>query len=134
MSHDKIKAAIRQRMAATGEPYTLARRAIMLEQEYKAQREKAYKRVATQLADHGREVRSQITSASGIDEIQRRFAALQWFRNLGHSVDGSSTEFSEDGRWQQHCRRCGHGLELTGNGGWASPSGTGRCPHEGASW
>ena len=29
MSHDKIKAAIRERMARTGEPYTVARRAVL---------------------------------------------------------------------------------------------------------
>jgi hypothetical protein len=29
MSHDKIKQAVRKRMAATGEPYTVARRAIL---------------------------------------------------------------------------------------------------------
>ena len=134
MSHDKIKADIRQRMAATGEPYTLARRVVMLQQMRRAEREKAFQMVANQLTDYGREVRGRMTRASGIDEIGQRYAALQWFHNLGHSVDASFTEFSDDGRWQQHCRRCGSELELTGDGGWASSSGTGRCRHEGASW
>jgi hypothetical protein len=31
MSHDKIKAAARKRMAETGEPYTLARRMVIEE-------------------------------------------------------------------------------------------------------
>jgi hypothetical protein len=31
MSHDKIKRAARERMAATGEPYTIARRAVLEE-------------------------------------------------------------------------------------------------------
>jgi hypothetical protein len=31
MSHDKIKKAARERMAATGEPYTIARRAVLEE-------------------------------------------------------------------------------------------------------
>jgi len=33
MSHDKIKAAARQRMAETGEPYSAARRAVLREQQ-----------------------------------------------------------------------------------------------------
>jgi hypothetical protein len=32
MSHDKLKAAIRARMAATGEPYSVARRAVLSQQ------------------------------------------------------------------------------------------------------
>jgi hypothetical protein len=90
--------------------------------------------VAAQLAGHRHEVIDQLTTASGIDEIQRRFAALAWFRNLGHSVDDRPTELTETGRPQWRCRRCGHDLQLDSAGRWASSSGTGRCPYEGASW
>ena len=38
MSHDKIKAATRERMARTGEPYALARRAVIRDHE-EAQRQ-----------------------------------------------------------------------------------------------
>jgi hypothetical protein len=31
MSHDKLKAAVRERMARTGEPYSIARRAVLNE-------------------------------------------------------------------------------------------------------
>jgi hypothetical protein len=34
MSHDKIKTAIRERMAKTGEPYTVARRAVLDEHRF----------------------------------------------------------------------------------------------------
>jgi hypothetical protein len=34
MSHDKVKAAIRKRMAQTGEPYTTARRAVLDERQF----------------------------------------------------------------------------------------------------
>jgi hypothetical protein len=36
MSHDKIKAAARERVAETGEPYAAARRAVIREQQERA--------------------------------------------------------------------------------------------------
>ena len=142
MSHDKLQDAARERMARTGEPYTVARRAVFRqhkdaqggEYDSEAARRKAFEVVAAQLAKHGQEVHGRLTSASGIEEIQRRFAALRAFRDLGHSVDDQPSEITDRGRPQWRCRRCGSNLQLNGFGRWMSSSGTGRCPHEGASW
>jgi hypothetical protein len=142
MSHDKIKAAARRQMARTGEPYAVARRAVIRQHEdaqpgqhvSESAPNRAFEVVAAQMAKHGQEVRGQLASGSGVDEIQRRFAALQWFRDLGHSVDDRPAEVDGMGRPQWQCRRCGSDLQLYGAGRWASASGTGRCPHEGASW
>jgi rubrerythrin len=141
MSHDKLQDAARERMAWTGERYTVARRAVF--RQYKeaqggeydsaAARSKAFEVVAAQLATHGQEVRGRLTSASGIEEIQRRFA-LRAFRDLGHSVDDQPSETTDKGRPHWRCRRCGSDLQLNGLGRWMSSSGTGRCVHEGASW
>lgn len=105
MSHDKLKLTARKRMATTGEPYAAARRAVIrqhqeaLQDEHRSEaaRRRAYDVVAEQLTSYGQMVRRQLTHpASGIDEIQQRFAALQWFRGLGHSGRRSA-------------RRAGHG-------------------------
>lgn len=143
MSHNRLKSAVRERMASTGEPYTAARRAVIQQQEEQAQdgqypsetmRSKAFEIVSAQLVKNGQEVRDRLTSASGVNEIQRRFAALHGFRDLGHSVDDRPTEVTDMDRPQWRCRRCGSELQLDGIGGWVSSSGTGRCPHEGALW
>lgn len=79
-------------------------------------------------------VLDQPTPASGIDEVQRRDAALAWFRDLGHTVDDRPTEVSGTGRPQWRCRRCGSDLHTDSSGNWISSTGTGRCPHENAPW
>ena len=127
MSHDKIKIATRRRMSDTGEPYAVARNMVI-------RLEQAFGVVATQLARNGQVVRSQLTSSGGIDEIRQRFAALQWFRNLGHSVDDRPIAGTSRRRPQWQCQRCGSDLQLDHVGSWVSSSGVGRCPHEGASW
>jgi len=82
----------------------------------------AYALVAAQLADHGQRFRDQLTSASGIDEIQRRFVALRSFRDLGHSVDDRPSELdARTGRPQWRCRRCGSDLQLDSAGGGRRP-------------
>jgi hypothetical protein len=83
MSHDKIKTAARQRMARTGESYAVARAAVIREYQQAQQRtrlleearSRAYENLAVELARYGQEVRAQLAYASGLDEIQRRFAA-----------------------------------------------------------
>jgi len=142
MSHEKLKAAARRRMARTGEPYAVARRAVIRQHEEaqdskyasKTTRSRAFEVVAEQLGKHGQEVRRQLTSASGIDEVRRRFAALQSFRDLGHSLDDRPAEVTDRGRPQWRCRRCGSDLQLGSVGHGVSSSGIGRCLHEGASW
>jgi hypothetical protein len=142
MSHDKLKAATRRRMARTGEPYAVARRAVIQRHEEaqdgkyasKAVPSKAFEVVTAQLGKHGQEVRRQLTSANGIDEIRRRFAALQSFRDLGHSVDNRPAEVTDRGRPQWQCRRCGSDLQLSSVGHGVSSGGSGRCLHDGASW
>jgi hypothetical protein len=82
MSHDNLKAATRRRMARTGEPYAVARRAVIRQHgearngRYASEvaRSRPFEVVAVQLGKHAQEVRRQLTSASGINEIQRRFA------------------------------------------------------------
>jgi hypothetical protein len=91
--------------------------------------------LAEQLATNAQQVRRNLASTSGVDEIERRHKAVRWFRALGHSIDDRLSEMDADTghpRWQ--CQRCGSDLQLDGNAGWASSTGTGRCPHEGASW
>ena len=142
MVHDKIKAAARERMARTGEPYALARRAVMRDHEeaqntgnaWDTTRSQALEFVADQLTEQGREARRRLTSAPGIEEIQRRFAALHAFRSLGHTVEDRPTAVTDTGRPRWQCRRCGSDLQLDSTGGWVSSSGTGRCLHEDASW
>jgi hypothetical protein len=134
-------------MAQTGMNYTRAARELERREQTAEQsasytavdtgatnRTRAFAAVREQLVRHGQEVRSRMTSASGINEIQRRFAARQWFSDLGHSVDDGPDEVTDVGRPRWRCRRCGSDLQLNSTGGWASSSGTGRCPHEGASW
>jgi hypothetical protein len=84
MSHDKIKAAARQRMARTGESYAVARLAVIREDRAAQQRarlreaahEKAFEDgLAVELARYGEDVRAQLVYPSGLAEIQRRFAA-----------------------------------------------------------
>jgi len=139
MPHDKLKAAARRRMAETGEPYAAARRAVVRQRaeargSASGSVRNGFDVVAAQLTQHGQEVRSHLMSASGIVEIQQRFAALQWFRSLGHSVDDRPVEATGMGRSQWRCRRCGSDLQLDGMGRPVSSSGTGQCLHEQASW
>ena len=82
MSHDKIKAAARLRMKRTGEPYAIARRAVI--QQYQeaergarsveVERNSPFEQVGAQLARHAQEVMAQLAYPSGIAEIQRRMA------------------------------------------------------------
>jgi hypothetical protein len=131
MSHNKVQDAARNRMARTGESYAVARRAVIRQHqeaqggEYNSEvaRSKAFEVVAAQSAKHEQEVRGQLTSASGIQEIQRRFAALRAFRDLGHSVDDQPSEITYRGRPQWRCRRCGSDLQLNGFGRWMSSGG-----------
>jgi len=139
MVHDKIKAAARERMTRTGEPYALARRAVMRDHEEARNtrnptRSQALEFVADQLTEQAREVRHRLTSAPGVEEIQRRYAALHAFRSLGHSVEDQPAAVTDMGRPQWQCRRCGSDLQLDSTHGWVSSSGTGRCPQEDASW
>lgn len=129
MSRDKIKAAARNRMAATGEPYSAARRAVIRQHKEAL----ASELVAAQLSRNAQEVRGRLAPTSGIDEINWRFATLA-FRNLGHTIDNQPAEVTEPDRQQLRCLRCGSSLQLDGFGHWHSPSGTGRCPREWASW
>jgi hypothetical protein len=129
MSHDKLKAIARQRMAVTGEPYSVARRAVI--RQHRENLVSAL--VGAQLSRNAQEVRAWLAPTSGIDEINWRFALLA-FRNLGHSLDDQPAEVTELDRQQLRCRRCGSSLQLDGFGHWHSPSGTGQCLHEGASW
>ena len=129
MIHDKLKAATRKRVAATGEPYGVARREVIRHH----QEARAFEMVAAQLTKNAQEVRGQLAPTSGIDEISWRFA-LQWFRDLGHSVNDQPTEDADTGRQQLRCRRCGSSLQHDSLGRWYSASGTGRCPHREASW
>jgi hypothetical protein len=91
--------------------------------------------LAEQLAADAQQVRRNPASAGGVDEIERRYKAVRWFRALGHSIDDRPSELDTDtGRPRWRCQRCGSDLQLDGSAGWASSTGTGRCPHEGASW
>ena len=143
MSHDKLKAAARKRMARTGEPYNVARRAVIRRREEaqhgddasEAARSSAFDVMTRQLVIYGQQVRGQLGRATGIDEIQRRFAALHWFRQLGHSVDDRPSELDAHvGRPHWRCHRCGSDLQLDSGGNPVSSGGTGRCVHEGATW
>jgi hypothetical protein len=92
-------------------------------------------RLAEQLAANAQQVRRSLTSVGGVDEIERRYKAVRWFRALGHSIDDRPSGLDADtGRPRWACQRCGSDLQLDGSAGWASSTGTGRCPHEGASW
>jgi hypothetical protein len=78
MSHDKIKAAARKRMARTGESYAVARLAVIQEAQQRARsleptRTKALEDVRVGLARYGQHVRAQLSYPSGLAEIQRRF-------------------------------------------------------------
>jgi hypothetical protein len=80
MPHDKIKAIARARMARTGEPYVVARRAVIREHQAAQAKSRsqepaaaAFEAVAAQLAGHAEEVQAQLVHASGITEIERRF-------------------------------------------------------------
>jgi len=143
MSHDLIKVATRKRMAETSEPYSVARRAVIRQHQGAsrsedasgAARSRAFQMVAEQFASNAGHVHRSLRSASGVDEIERRFKAVRWFRALGHSVDDRPSGIDADmGRPWWGCQRCGSDLQLDGTGGWASSTGTGRCLHEGASW
>ena len=92
--------------------------------------------LAEQLATNAQQVRRNLASAGGVGEIERRYKAVRWFRALGHSIDDRPSELddAETGRPRWRCQRCGSDLQLDGSAGWASSTGTGRCPHEGASW
>jgi hypothetical protein len=93
-----------------------------------------FEAVAAQLAMQAQEVRSRIGSAPGVDEIQIRFAAVQAFRSLGHSVDDRPTAVDHAGRLRWQCRMCGSDVQVDRTAGWVSPSCTGRCVHEGTAW
>jgi hypothetical protein len=128
MSHDVIKTTTRRRMAETGEPYSVARRAVI-------RQHLANQAVVAALTSDSQQVRRSLTSASGIHEIERRFKAVHWFHGLGHSVDDPPSGLDADtGRPWWQCHRCGSDLRLDGAAGWASSTGTGRCPHEEESW
>ena len=83
MSHNKIKAAARQRMARTGESYAVARLAVIREHREAEQRarlqeatnDRAFDDLAVELARYGEGVRAQLVYPSGLAEIQRHFAA-----------------------------------------------------------
>jgi hypothetical protein len=92
-------------------------------------------RLAEQLAANAQQVRRSLASVGGADEIERRYKAVRWFRALGHSVeDRPSGRDADTGRPRWVCQRCGSDLRLDSRAGWVSSTGTGRCPHEGASW
>ena len=82
MSHDKIKAAAKRRMAETGESYAMARRAVMQQHQEAESRvlfvegegASAFQAVSEQLARHAHQVMAQLAYPSGIAEIHRRFA------------------------------------------------------------
>ena len=63
MSHDKIKAAARRRMAETGEPYSVARRAVMNEHK--------------QATEHAADANSMASHPSGAE-----LAALENFNRF----------------------------------------------------
>jgi len=94
----------------------------------------AFEVVAELLTRQAQEVRSRLGAAPGIDEIRRRFAAVNAFRSLGHSVDERPTSVDYAGHPQWQCRRCGNDLRLDSTGDWVSSGGTGQCLHEDASW
>jgi hypothetical protein len=83
VSHDKIKAATRQRMAETGEPYAVARRAVIKQHEAaqsrsrQARSERAPKTVmgaeAVSVAQIQQQV-AQMIKASGAVQAQQRIA------------------------------------------------------------
>jgi hypothetical protein len=132
-------------MAETGEPYAVARRNVIRDygssgrqsETGSADREsRAFAAVRAELISYGEDVRARIRPpAVGVAEIHRRFAAVAWFRSLGHSVDAMAMELDrQTGRATWHCRRCGSEVQVTAAASWASSTGQARCVHEGAAW
>src|SRR5579859_4186966 len=83
MSSHKIKTDALARMARTGEPYVVARRAVIRERQEAESRagagklteQAAFEAVAADLARMPRDVWERVTYPVGIAEIERRFAA-----------------------------------------------------------
>jgi hypothetical protein len=86
MSHDKIKAAARKRMAETGEPYTLARRRVIAEHQAAQRNAKAeaagvvgpgLERLAeaARAADIGPQLAAQLAEAARAADIGPQLAA-----------------------------------------------------------
>jgi hypothetical protein len=73
MSHDKLKAAARRRMAQTGEPYAVARRAVIKEHEAV----QLQQQFAAQLAELGsaRRFQQQLAEIAGVGRFQQQLAA-----------------------------------------------------------
>ena len=79
MPHDKIKAAIRRRMAQTGEPYAVARRAVLAEQKL-ARQKRAEQKPAKRQGDAGQDP----ATAEGY-ALTMSSEVREWLTGLGDS-------------------------------------------------